>query len=477
MPKSLLLLSVSGGFLSGLSFNYPPFSFLVWFSLIPFIYVIEKSPPKYIVMCSLSCGFTFFLTVLFWVGYVSKLGALALVTYLSIYWGIFGWLGKKLIKRPFKFLSLPSLWVVLEFIRENTLLGGFGWAIMGYSQHKNIFLIQPVDLLGTKFISWLIILSNVTFFDILRKRKIFIRESILFFILIAFSIIYSQYKLNNLKEVSSVKLSLVQPNIPQKMKWDPIYYEVILKRLKRLGGKASSDSLVIYPEASYPLVINQDNYNQFLRLFKGIGESVLVGGIEKDKGKFYNAGIFLDENGKVIKKYRKLKLVPFGEYVPLRKFLKFIKVLNTIGDMSPGEGKEKFKYKDKKFSVFICFEDLFPFLVREFAEDVDFLVNITNDAWFRGEPQATQHLGIMTLRAIENRISIVRVANTGITGWVSFSGVINSFKKDNRQTFFEGVFNTRLPINRRRSFYNRFPEIIVLLGVVFLAIPFKKKFK
>lgn len=476
MSKGLLFLSVLTGFLSGLSFNYSGLSLLIWISFLPFIYVIEKSEPQHIVIYSLVGGFTFFLTILFWIGYVSKLGLLALLAYLSIYWGIFGYLGKKLFAKPFRFLTLPSLWIILEFIREN-VWSGFGWAILGYSQYKNIFLIQTVDLLGTKFISWLIILSNIVFFEIFRKKKIFIVEPILFLILITFSIDYSQYKLNNLKETASLNLSLVQPNVPQSVKWNPSYSEVILKKLQNLGKMSSPDSLVIYPEASYPFVINTDNYAEFSRLFRDIGRDVLVGGVEKGKEKFYNVALFLDEQGRVIKKYRKLKLVPFGEYVPLRKFLKFINVLNTIGDISPGESKEKFEYNNKTFSVLICFEDVFPLLVREFAKEVDFLVNITNDAWFYGEPQASQHLAIMCLRAIENRISIVRVANTGITGWVSFAGFINSFKDDKKQTFFEGVFNTLLPLNRKRSFYTKFPEIIVLLGCIFLAIPFKKKMR
>jgi apolipoprotein N-acyltransferase len=133
-----------------------------------------------------------------------------------------------------------------------------------------------------------------------------------------------------------------------------------------------------------------------------------------------------------------------------------------VGDMSRGNEQKIMRYRDRSFSVLICFEDIFPFFVLKASRKRDFLINITNDSWFAGEPEATQHLGIMAMRAIENRISIVRSANTGISGWVSFKGTIEKLKKDNREIFLASVGHFNISLNRKRSFYNTYGEIFPL---------------
>ena len=466
-----ILLSVLSGVLGGVAFNNVGLSFLVWCSLVPLLYVIERTSLKQAFIYSFVGGIVFFLTVLFWVGYVTKLGLLALLVYVALYWGIFGYAAGVCMRGPFKFLTVPSCWIILEFLRENVWTG-FGWALLGYSQHANTYLIQTADILGVKFISWLIILSNMVIFEIIRKRTLRLKELVVFLGLITATLLYSHYRLESLKQTSSLRLSLIQTNIPQSLKWEKSYFATTLATLKRLGQHTPQDTLVVYPEASYPLVIGQDTRGAFEHFFKEVHRDVLVGAIEEENKKFYNAAILLDSEGNIIGRYRKINLVPFGEYIPWRSFFRFISVVNAMGDISRGETPALFEYGGRKFSVLICFEDLFPYLVSEFSRTADFLINITNDAWFLGEPQATQHLAIMRLRAIENRISIVRVANTGITGWVSFRGEANLFRSEGRETFFEGVFNTRLPLNQGRSFYASFPDIIVVGAACILAVAF-----
>jgi apolipoprotein N-acyltransferase len=167
--------------------------------------------------------------------------------------------------------------------------------------------------------------------------------------------------------------------------------------------------------------------------------------------------------------------VPFGEYVPLRNILSFISVLNSLGDISRGSEYKVFSYKEKNFCVLICFEDIFPLFVSRFAKSSDFLINITDDSWFGGEPQASQHLGIMVFRAIENRISIARSANSGISGWVSFRGQINTLRNKGRQTFFADNLNFKLPLNNRRSLYNKWQEVFPFFCFLILAISLLRK--
>ena len=468
MNTMYILLSILSGFLSGLSFYNASFSFFIWASLCPFLFVIGKAKMPQIIGYSFVCGLTYFLTVLFWVGYVTRLGLFLLVFYLSLYWILFGCGAAFLARRPNKILTIPFLWIVLEFLREHIWVG-FGWAILGYSQHTHPLIVQSADIFGVKFISWIIVMGNVALLEVLKKRRIFARETYVFCVILLISTFYSVCRLHTLKEKDFFKISLIQTNIPQQLKWDPRHAEVIREKLIRLGKESPEDSLLVYPEASYPFIVEK-GMQEAEKFFAPMKKDVLIGAIEEEDRLFYNSAILINARGERVARYRKIKLVPFGEYVPLRKYVSFIDVINMMGDISPGEKKEVFSCKGKKFSVLVCFEDLIPSLTTSFSRNADFLVNITNDAWFYGQPQTYQHFGVMSLRAVENRISIARCANTGISGWVSFKGESSIFEKEGKKNFIEGVYATKMPINEKRSFYAMFPELFVYLGMISLPI-------
>ena len=508
-----IILSLISGLLTGLSFNFPSFSFLIWFSLVPFIYAVSKGRLNLVILSGITFAFAFYGLVLFWVVNVTGLGLILLLCYLSLYYIIFSFLGQRLIKRPLRIVTLPCLWVVLEFLKE-IIWCGFGWANLGYSQYKNFYLIQIADLGGVKLISFLIVMVNVLIAEIIFSNGLFrvlssknqqaaprqrpgyfsqlirganpVRDTktaicrnkisngasrgILIVLIFLVCFLYSFYRLVNLKEIDSVEVSIVQPNILQELKWNPRFDLKTLDILNNLAEKSGKDTLVIFPEASWPLIINKDNLYELERFIRNINRDAIIGAVTEDKGEFYNEALLFDRKAKLINTYRKIKLVPFGEYVPLRKFLSFINALNSIGDMSRGEDFVRFIFKDRSFSVLICFEDIFPKHVLKFSRDNDFLVNITNDAWFKGEPEASQHFGVMVLRAVENRISIIRSANTGISGWVSFRGEIEKFRRDNKEVFFPGTRNFKVSLNKNRSFYNKYGELFPFLCAGFLLL-------
>jgi len=378
------------------------------------------------------------------------------------------------------------LWVICEFLREN-ILTGFGWVNLGYSQYLNLSLIQIVDIFGVKFISFLIVMVNVLiwesilFLDKKQKNKTDIKTILVkvFFVIIILSscFLYSDYKFKHRaleNKSSSIKISLVQPNVPQELKWDPQVSGQIVDKLRYLGQRADKETLVIFPEAAWPFTIDLENMSLLREFIKDIEQDILLGAAVKEKEKFYNSALLLDREGKVSFFYKKIKLVPFGEYVPLRKFIDFIDVINLIGDMTPGETVTKFLYKEKSFSVLICFEDIFPLHVRRFASESDFLINITNDAWFKGEPEASQHLGIMVFRAVENNISIIRSANTGISGWVSSFGKIEKLTKGQKDINFLGVGTFSVLLEKNRSFYNKHGDILILFCFFILLLIYAK---
>ena len=472
-----LILSFISGLLTGLSFNLPNFSFLVWFSIVPFIYAIGRGRLKTSIFSGIIFAFSFYGLTLFWVANVTKLGLILLLFYLSIYSVIFSLFGRNLCRKSLRLITLPCLWVILEFLKES-IWCGFGWANLGYSQYDNFYLIQIADFAGTKMISFLIVMVNVLIFEVFsflkqrgrdsKMRKNIFKKIVCIFFVFVICFSYSAYRLDNLKELDFHKISVVQPNIPQELKWEPFSRFKIVEALNSLAEETKKGSLVIFPEASWPLIVDEDNFYELEQFIWGLDRDVLIGAVVENNGEFFNQALLFDRQAKLIDIYRKIKLVPFGEYVPLRKFLTFINVFNSIGDMSRGDDFVSFSHREKKFSVLICFEDIFPKHVMHFARGNDFLINITNDAWFKGEPQASQHLGIMALRAVENRISIIRSANTGISGWVSFKGEINKFRKNRKEVFFAGTKNFEISLNGQRSFYNKYGEILPFICAIFL---------
>jgi apolipoprotein N-acyltransferase len=362
----------------------------------------------------------------------------------------------------------------LEFLKEN-IWCGVGWANLGYSQYKNLYFIQVADLLGVKLVSFFIIMVNVLIYESIFIRKLILRKTVSVSLIIILCFFYSFYRLRNLKETDSVGISLVQPNISQEVKQDIHSKPYIIKKLNFLTKEIESSSLIIYPEAAWPQINNNDELDELREFTRNLNKEMLMGAVIRESSKFYNTALLLDKDGKCIDIYRKIKLVPFGEYVPLRELLVAVEALNSIENMERGKVYKVFSYKEKKFSVLICFEDIFPLFVSRFSKKSDFLINITDDSWFKGEPQASQHLAIMTLRAIENRVSMARCANTGISAWVSFKGQINKLKKNDREVFAEDTLSFKLPLNTKKSLYNKVGEVLpIFCSLILLTVFFRR---
>ncbi|RKY35553.1 MAG: apolipoprotein N-acyltransferase [Candidatus Omnitrophota bacterium] len=477
----ILFFSSLSGFLTGLSFNSPNLSFLIWFSLIFLLRVLKNNSYPKSFFYSFIAGFIHFLTVVFWIGFVTRLGLFFLLLYLSLYWAIPSLGIKKLLEKNFNFLLVPLLWVVFEYLRAKW--GGFGWALFGYSQFKNIALIQIVNLLGVWPVSFLIVLFNVVLFNFLEKRKLsqsLLSLLVFLFLLSSFFFYgYSSLKRPSFKDKSSL-VSLVQPNIAQEKKWQTIYYQEIKDKLVFLLRQAPPGSLVIFPEASWPYSAGKD-FAELKLLAKTFKRDILMGVVEKSEENYFNTAVLISKQGR-FSKYRKLKLVPFGEYIPLRRFLSFISVVNSFGDISAGKEVVLLNYKNLRIATLICFEDLFPDLVRDFVrKGANVLVNITNDAWFKGYPQVIQHLQPAVFRAIEERRYLLRAANTGISCIISPQGEIEKILRvNNKKIFVEGLLNGKIFLSQDETFYSQWPDIFIyiggILGLVLLVFDKKIKF-
>ena len=484
-------LSILSAGLLILSFPKPNLQFLAWVALVPWLFALRGQRPLRAFLLSYLTGLVFFSGVVYWVNYVSSLGFTVLVLYLALYFAVFGLVFSPFTfhPSPFTFLLIPSLWVALEYIRSH-LFTGFGWALLGYSQYRVLPIIQISDITGAYGVSFLIVLVNVGIYQTIslslenRKQKTENRKRILYSVLCLLSSVilvltYGYYKLNQPVEGEGIKVAVVQGNIPQKMKWDPQAREYILEKYSRLTGQAllKQPQLIIWPETSVPGYLEDDP--ELLEKITSLSEQswpayLLVGTPQMvgRQGKSYNSATLLLQ-GQVMQRYDKLHLVPFGEFTPCPALFSRFSFAGLIGDFIPGEDYTVFdlEFEDSTVSLgaLICFEDVFGHLARRFVQKgAQILVNITNDAWFEDSSEPEQHLQASVFRAVENRVNLLRSANTGVSCFINPWGKILGRITDSagRDVLVEGEKTQELQITSAYSFYTALGDLFCWLCIM-----------
>ena len=427
-------------------------NYLAFIIFIPLFFLIQIKPPKKAFLISLVYGFLFYLCTLYWLYHVTVVGLIIVCLYLALYFGIFG-----IIINRFGILIAPLAWITLEYIQANISILGFGWASLGYSQYKNLLLIQIADFSGVYGVSFVIMMVNVAIWRVIarlqnsRSNLWFLAMTML--ILIA-SHTYGFFRLNE-KNIAknSIKVSVIQGNILQELKWDPDAQSMIIEKYIALTKMSALDNpdLIIWPETSFPgfFEIDREMTDRVLNLAGEINIPILIGtNTEKsltprrwglnptyavEETGYFNSAVLVSAKGKIVDMYDKIHLVPFGEYVPFSKKIPVLHdlVLGELGEFTPGKESKIFNFRTPnselrtKFGVLICFEDIFPELAKNLVKNgAQFLVVITNDAWYGKSPAAYQHAACSVFRAIENRVPIVRSANTGYSCFIDSLGRI-----------------------------------------------------
>jgi len=485
-----------------LSFPVINFEIFVWFAFLPLFFVIKDKKPIHAFLQSYLCGLIFFAGTIYWLINVTFIGFLILILYLALYFGIFGFIFSFTRSRLNPLMSLffiPSVWVLLEYVRSH-LFTGFGWALLGYSQYLNLAIIQIASITGVWGVSFLIMLINVFIYKTISYRlKVRLEKQILPFsttfyllpfLLLFLSIGYGFYKLQGIgQEGAPFRISVVQANIPQAIKWEEGAKDKILGEYLHLSGISALDKpdLIIWPEAALPEILEQqiyfkDNLKEFLYNTK---IPLLLGAVILEGDNYYNSAILVSRKGRLIQRYDKIHLVPFGEYIPFKNIFPFLQTIVPIGDFSAGREYTVFLHEkenprpDIQFqfakqpiysSVLICFEDIFPEISRCFIKKgADFLINITNDAWFGDTSSPYQHLQASVFRAIENSVYLVRAANTGISAFITPRGEIYPFfdSDSGRQTFVSGYMTREIyPSLRQNSLYTQWGDWLVLVCLI-----------
>ncbi len=442
------LLAIISGAVCVLAYPKIDFSFLAFIGLIPLLLGIDQYPSKAFTLGFLA-GFVYFFFLLYWLikvmthfgglPFIAACGALALLSaYLAIYWAIGSYIFAKAKLDKVSILnaiSFASVMVLLEYLR-GWLFGGFPWGYFGASQYKFLTLIQVADIGGIYLISFFVVLVNYTLFVLIKDGIKGLSVTIFTLILFLIFLGYGHIRVAESWTGHSLKVGLIQGNIPQDVKWSEYFQVETIKRYLDLSEKAIKQGakFLIWPETALPFYFLPDKGlgKEILSWSAKEGVSLLFGAprisLNSNKIGIYNS-LFLVVRGKIIDIYDKQHLVPFGEYVPLENILPFLRTFAVAsGDYRPGpKGNPLRLAKDEVFGPLICFESVFPRLsARQVQKGATILIVATNDAWFDRSAGPYQHFSQAVFRAIETRRYLLRVANTGISGLISPTGKILS---------------------------------------------------
>jgi len=484
--------------------SFPPVDAggLAFVALIPWLLIIARGSARGVLFYSFSIGAAFFLISVSWLRFVTYAAWISLSLYLACFFAVFGICTRYLYRKYDLPLTLvaPVVWTALEYFRS-FFLTGFPWFYLAHTQYANLKLIQIADTTGAYGVTFIIVSVNACaadlFISVLERRRMGRSIAIACWAvgLVLISLLYGGFRLSEYKPRKGPVICLVQGDIPQDLKMEATFENCI--RILRHYEKASllargrEKDIVVWPETMVPGFINfcfikdKERYydeliriaDESLRTIKRLGRELsapLLLGVqfaEKDaEGNWqrFNSAVLFDvdyfeKEGKFLQRYDKIHLVPFGEYTPLKSILPFLARLVPY-DVGFMHGKELsvFELKGYKFGVLICYEDTDPALVRRFKREkgVDFMVNISNDGWFRGSAELEEHLYIAVFRAVENRIGLARAANTGITSFISPTGKIEKMITVNgKHKNVTGVLIDRVSLDDRQTFYTAHGDI------------------
>lgn len=487
---------LSGLFLA-LSFPSPGLFPLAWIAFIPLFFTIKDQSPGKAFLSGWLAGIVYFGGTLYWVGMslishgglrwlISSIVFFVLISYLASYVGFFCMLlqyGVGDEKRSGIFFA-PALWVVLEW-GKGRFLSGFPWASLAYSQTEFLSIIQIADFGGIYGVGFVMMLCNralyLGFRGALGQYKqasaIQWRPLVVAFSVFLFSFFYGVFRLSETSGIQSqMRVAVIQGNIAQDQKWDRDFRKHTIENYERLSTEAlleevEKPDLIVWPEAVLPFIFGTEAMEeQGLRHFAQEKDVHLLVGAPSmavpspGKVSLRNSAYLISPDTDQISQYDKLHLVPFGEYVPFPEFLFFIeKFVEGLADFTPGRDAVVFQVDEAQVGTVICFELIFPEVVRRFVQNGAMLMStMTNDAWFGRTSAPYQHFSMMTFRAIEHRIPFARAANTGISGFIDSRGNVIQ----QTRLFTEAHTSATLPLRQGMTLYTRFGDFFV----VFCAI-------
>jgi len=498
----LLLLAVISGLMCVGSFPDINLNGLAWIALIPLFYALSNATDKQSFFVGWLFGAVHTIGVCYWVFYAmhenSNAGFWVSLIFLIIvagggiglYFALFSYAANRAVYRINSELltavAISSAWVVMEYCRAH-FFTGMPWTLLGHSQYQWTRLIQVSDVTGVYGISFVLVMTNYCLFRAITcwpDKKISMTRLIPAGALITVILVYGSIRISAFTKPQPVGTSpamtvaVIQGSVPQNNKWRKEKAAEILSDHLRLTENALQQKvdLFIWPETSVSSYLEEKIPLSLTRLLCRYNTMCIIGG-PRYMGKqgnytFYNSAYFLNKNG-IIDIHDKQHLFPFGEYFPLG----FIDILNlryaAPRQYSAGHEITLFETPAGRAGILICFEAIFPGLVRKIVnQGAEILINISNDAWFGKTSAHSQHFSMDVFTAVSFRRHFIRAANTGISGFIDPAGIA----RKQLPQFEKGISLYSPQAVKTISHYCRYGDIFALLCFlvcVFVILPSK----
>jgi apolipoprotein N-acyltransferase len=512
--KLNLITPVTASMLSGVLIYsiFPPFefSFLAWIALVPLLLVLNHARHLQSFFSGFITGIILCGLHVYWLNMVPGFplpAYLAIIFYVSSFFAIFSFLFAIVIHRTIipRVIAASFLWVAIEYLRSNLSFLAVPWVLLGQSQYQNIPLIQMASLTSVYGISFVIVFVNAAVAEGIiwitgslrrtagRQASLSVAGAslIVAFVLVVSAYLWGTYQVKSLtaQTASVLKTSLIQGNIPQHKKWNTEEKKNILDHYNNLTIEASKEKpdLIVWPETATPGSLKEDEHVNLSvgKIVRATGIPLLTGSSstgkivikERKMKRDFNSAFLLDESGTIVSTYSKLRLLPFGEYIPFEGIFPWPKWLVPIsGICVPGNHHTVFEFPKGKFGVVICWEILFPDLFRIFVQrGSEFMLNLTNEAWFGKTEASHQILAMSVFRAVENRVSVLRCANTGVTCLIDPVGRIRSKVVDEQgnDIMVTGILTVTVPKKGEAPFYSKYGDIfatICSIGAIIITV-------
>lgn len=482
------VLALLSALLLALAFPTFNFSWLAFVALMPLLWATRGGVRWRAAWIGFLMGTVFSTINLFWLTHamavyvhIPQALAMGLLLLLAVYLGayvatfamVWAWVAPRSLLG--QILIPPTLWTALEFVRTHALTG-FPWSFLAYTQAGNLPLIQVAAWTGMYGVSWVLMLYNATLAAALDRGIPMFRRVLA--VIVSTGVVSGLWflgadRLGVPEEGRPFRVAALQGNVSQDMKWLPGIREDILQRYERLTLDAGGarPTLILWPETALPylLAVDAPIRARVEALAGKTGSQLLVGAVDAElasPARYLNSAFHVDPERGIVGKYDKLHLVPFGEYIPLRPVLGlFVDKLTqgAIGDFQAGQEHTVFDLGQARFGVTISYEVYFPGQVRRYIQrGADFLVNITNDAWYGRTAAPYQHLNMVVFRAVENNAYLIRAANTGISAVVHPTG---------RVLAESGLFEERIVVQTIRTragdtFYVRYGDVFAWFSLL-----------
>ena len=435
-----------------LSFPNFEWSYLAWVGLVPLLVVVARSPsPLRALVLGWSAGTVFFYATCYWLTYsmIHYGGLPTVVAYLllipgAIVVGLFPGLAVMLVALAIKrwgiasVLLAPVFWTAFEWVR----LGVTGqlWNALGYSQAFHPALVQPANWGGVYAVSFILVaINSVVALTIVKRAGWTLGATFAVVTTVLFVIMLSKFlpvdRTNFTSDpVPALCVVAIQPNVPMTLVKNVDEMKQLVDRhlsmsltgLKQCSG-AHDRRLVIWPES--PMIFTYASNRTFQQLVTRFSlennTALLFNSLEPAPGGgAYNSALLINGDGPITQ-YDKIRLMPFGEYVPLPQWLPGASLITgLVGDFTPGSNYTLMSVGNYRFGVFICIESAYPWIAREMSRNADLLINISNDGYLGPTAVMRQHLANTIFRAVENGRPLMRVTNTGLSANIAYTGKI-----------------------------------------------------